>query len=105
MRLIDGEALYSTVRLLDTEVVRNNRVAAWLLDQILFDIHEAPTIAQEGPRKTAHLVLDKYGIIKCDACGKCVSIGGKKALHNAKQDNNYCAGCGARLVGDGDGTE
>ena len=81
MRLIDGEELYGIVKLHDVDVVRSSRTASWLLDQILFDIHESPTIATEDvPRKTAHLVLDRYGIIKCDACGKCVAIGGKRTL-------------------------
>lgn len=106
VRLIDGEELYGIVKLHDVDVVRSSRTASWLLDQILFDIHESPTIATEDvPRKTAHLVLDRYGIIKCDACGKCVAIGGKRTLHNERRDNNYCPGCGAKLVGDDDGTE
>lgn len=101
MRLIDGEELYGIVRLHDVDVVRNSKTASWLLDQILFDICESPTINMESaPRETAHLVLDRYGIIKCDTCGECISIGGKTALHNARRDNNYCPGCGAKLVGD-----
>lgn len=83
MRLIDGEELYGIVKLHDVDVVRSSRTASWLLDQILFDIHESPTISTEDmPRKAAHLVLDRYGVIKCDACGKCVEIGGKRTLHN-----------------------
>ena len=42
-RAIDGEELLGIERLLDTDVVRKNETASWLLDQVLHDIQAMPT--------------------------------------------------------------
>lgn len=44
MRLGDLDELYGIVKLHDIDIIRNNKTASWLLDQILFDIQESPTI-------------------------------------------------------------
>lgn len=43
-RAIDGEELLGIERLLDTDVVRKNETASWLLDQVLHDIQAMPTL-------------------------------------------------------------
>ena len=45
-RAIDGEELLGIERLLDTDVVRKNETASWLLDQVLHDIQAMPTLTQ-----------------------------------------------------------
>ena len=59
IRPIDGEELLGITRLLDTDVVRQSKIASWLLDQVLHDIQAMPTltppnewVSVETPPKT-----------------------------------------------------
>lgn len=45
---IDGEELLGIERLLDTDVVRKNETASWLLDQVLHDIQAMPTLIPQN---------------------------------------------------------
>ena len=47
-RAIDGEELLGIERLLDTDVVRKNETASWLLDQVLHDIQAMPTLTPQN---------------------------------------------------------
>ncbi len=48
MRLGDLDELYGIVKLHDIDIIRNSKTASWLLDQVLFDIQESPTIDLEN---------------------------------------------------------
>ena len=44
-RPIDADALYQTEKLLNTNIVRRDKVASELLEQVLYDIQHFPTLA------------------------------------------------------------
>ena len=44
MRPIDADALYQTEKLLDTNIVRQDKVASELLEQVLYDIEHFPAL-------------------------------------------------------------
>lgn len=48
MRLIDADALYQTTKLLDTNIVRQDKVASEVLEQVLFDIQHFPTLTPQN---------------------------------------------------------
>lgn len=45
-RLIDADALYQVEKLLDTNIVRHDKIASNLLEQVLYDIQHFPTVTQ-----------------------------------------------------------
>ena len=45
-RAIDGDKLYRIEKLLDTDIVRQDKVALNLLEQVLYDIQHVPTLTQ-----------------------------------------------------------
>ena len=49
-RAIDGNELYRIEKLLDTDIVRQNKAALNLLEQVLYDIQHVPTIDPESLR-------------------------------------------------------
>ena len=48
MRLIDADALYQAEKLLDTNIVRQDKVASELLAQVLYDIQHFPTLTPQN---------------------------------------------------------
>nr|DAR15121.1 MAG TPA: Protein of unknown function (DUF551) [Caudoviricetes sp.] len=46
VRPIDGNELYRIEKLLDTDIVRQDKVALNLLEQVLYDIQHVPTLTQ-----------------------------------------------------------
>lgn len=46
VRPIDGNELYRIEKLLDTNIVRQDKVALNLLEQVLYDIQHVPTLTQ-----------------------------------------------------------
>lgn len=46
VRPIDANELYRIEKLLDTDIVRQDKVALNLLEQVLYDIQHAPTLTQ-----------------------------------------------------------
>lgn len=44
MRAIDADELYRIEKLLDTDIVRQDKVALNLLEQVLYDIQHVPTL-------------------------------------------------------------
>ena len=44
MRLIDADALLSTEKILDTNIIQKSKEATFVLGQVLFDIANAPTV-------------------------------------------------------------
>ena len=47
-RAIDGDALYRAEKLLDTNIVRQDKVASELLEQVLYDIQHFPTLTPQN---------------------------------------------------------
>lgn len=47
MRPIDADALYQTEKLLGTNIVRRDKVASELLEQVLYDIEHFPTLTPQ----------------------------------------------------------
>ena len=62
--LISRKALLGTERLLMTDIVENNPTAKYILEQVLFDIENAPT------------AFDKEKVIEELTAGKFITIGG-----------------------------
>ena len=48
MRIINADALYQTEKLLDTDIVRQDKVASELLEQMLYDIQHFPTLTPQN---------------------------------------------------------
>ena len=47
-RAIDGNELYRIEKLLDTDIVRQDKVALNLLEQVLYDIQHVPTLTPQN---------------------------------------------------------
>lgn len=48
MRPVDADALYQTEKLLDSNIVRQDKVASELLEQVLYDIQHFPTLTPQN---------------------------------------------------------
>ena len=48
VRPIDGNELYRIEKLLDTDIVRQDKVALNLLEQVLYDIQHVPTLTPQN---------------------------------------------------------
>ena len=57
VRPIDANELYRIEKLLDTDIVRQDKVALNLLEQVLYDIQHVPTLTQPNEP----LTLDELG--------------------------------------------
>ena len=66
-RAIDGEELLGIERLLDTDVVRKNETASWLLDQVLHDIQAMPTLTPPNEPLTIEQLMEMDEPVWC-AC-------------------------------------
>ena len=61
IRPIDGDELLGITRLLDTDAVRQSKTASWLLDQVLHDIQEMPTLTPPNePMTMEQAKKEKY---------------------------------------------
>ena len=68
-RAIDANELYRIEKLLDTDIVRQDKVALNLLEQVLYDIQHVPTLTQPNESLT------------CEGC---------IYEHNEHENCNYC---------------
>lgn len=103
MRLIDADALYQTEKLLGTNIVRRDKVASELLEQILYDIQHFPAlrpVSREQVEKVwrGEWNQDEHGRVVCNRCGSIAAIGTENALHNAKKYDRFCFYCGAPMT-------
>ena len=107
MRLGDLDELYGIVKLHDIDIIRNNKTASWLLDQILFDIQESPTIdknqyAQQLEKENLMLKRSREALIhynKLIDSSLTLATEEKNAAINAltkiiREDCNPCIYCG-----------
>ena len=61
MRPIDADALYQTEKLLDTNIVRQDKVASELLEQVLYDIQHFPTLTPQNEPLTIEKLREMDG--------------------------------------------
>ena len=61
VRPIDGNELYRIEKLLDTDIVRQDKVALNLLEQVLYDIQHVPTLTPPNEPLTLDALLKMDG--------------------------------------------
>ena len=61
MRAIDADELYRIEKLLDTDIVRQDKVALNLLEQVLYDIQHVPTLTQPNEPLTLEELREMDG--------------------------------------------
>ena len=61
VRPIDGNELYRIEKLLDTDIIRQDKVALNLLEQALYDIQHVPTLAPPNEPLTLDELLKMDG--------------------------------------------
>ena len=61
VRPIDGNELYRIEKLLDTDIIRQDKVALNLLEQVLYDIQHAPTLAPPNEPLMLEQLLEMVG--------------------------------------------
>ena len=59
VRPIDGNELYRIEKLLDTDIVRRDKVALNLLEQVLYDIQHVPTLTPPNEPLTLISISDE----------------------------------------------
>lgn len=62
VRPIDGNELYRIEKLLDTDIVRQDKVALNLLEQVLYDIQHVPTLTPPNEWVSVDNKLPKNGV-------------------------------------------
>lgn len=75
VRPIDGNELYRIEKLLDTDIVRQDKVALNLLEQVLYDIQHVPTLTppNEWVRVEERMPEEKQRVIvRCERVGTSV---------------------------------
>ena len=61
VRPIDGNELYRIEKLLDTDIVRQDKVALNLLEQVLYDIQHMPTLTPQNDPLTIEELREMDG--------------------------------------------
>ena len=61
MRPVDADALYQTEKLLDSNIVRQDKVASELLEQVLYDIQHFPTLTPQNEALTLEQLREMNG--------------------------------------------
>ena len=87
VRPIDANELYRIEKLLDTDIVRQDKVALNLLEQVLYDIQHAPTLTQPNEPLTVTEV--------CPHCESEITMEWNVKTLGYKA---YCPVCGNRLM-------
>ena len=82
VRPIDGNELYRIEKLLDTDIVRQDKVALNLLEQVLYDIQHVPTLTP--PNEWVSVYDRLRELVQADREGRCVVI-----RPNSVTDDNY----------------
>lgn len=75
VRPIDGNELYRIEKLLDTDIVRQDKVALNLLEQVLYDIQHVPTLTPPNEWVSVEDELPK--LPDCDKCSMMVNTARK----------------------------
>lgn len=122
-RAIDGDELLGIERLLDTDIVRQSKVASWLLDQVLHDIQAMPTPTPPNEPLTLEQLremdgqpvwvkeINHWALIDIETGGRWNGIpfavwaeNGAQFSYNIKKRNLHCYRCkskngGAKMEG------
>lgn len=75
VRPIDGNELYRIEKLLDTDIVKKDKVASELLEQVLYDIQHMPTLTQPNEWVSVEEGLPEEKqrvIVRCERVGTSV---------------------------------
>ena len=95
VRPIDGNELYRIEKLLDTNIVRQDKVALNLLEQVLYDIQHVPTLTQPNEWVSVDEKLPEPGerVLATD-CG----FVGEFYINERGQWQRYNVNCHALLM-------
>ena len=74
VRPIDANELYRIEKLLDTDIVRQDKVALNLLEQVLYDIQHVPTLTPPNEPLTLEQLRQMDGEPVWDENGKCYLV-------------------------------
>lgn len=100
VRPIDGNELYRIEKLLDTDIVRQDKVALNLLEQVLYDIQHVPTLTPQN-EPLSILVLDEpdreYIDYICPKCKNTISQRRRGQLMRNVYQCKYHDNCGQRV--------
>lgn len=100
VRPIDGNELYRIEKLLDTDIVRQDKVALNLLEQVLYDIQHVPTLTPQN-EPLSILVLDEpdreYIDYICPKCKNTISQRRRGQLMRDVYQCKYHDNCGQRV--------
>ena len=72
VRPIDGNELYRIEKLLDTDIVRQDKVALNLLEQVLYDIQHVPTLTPPNEPLTCEGCKFEYEATDEAMCEQCI---------------------------------
>ena len=113
IRPIDGNELYRIEKLLDTDIVRQDKVALNLLEQVLYDIQHVPTLTPPNEPLTLDQLRVRWkGCDSCKAaCWNCshnllCRASNDEKCHNCFDQSrweynnyrDYCPDCGRPLT-------
>ena len=112
VRPIDANELYRIEKLLDTDIVRQDKLALNLLEQVLYDIQHVPTLTQPNEPLTLKQLremngqpvwveeINHWALIDIETGGRWSGIpfvvwaeNGAKFCYNIKARNLHCYRC------------
>ncbi len=83
---INKDKLYQTESLLDSDIIKQDKIASYLLSQILYDIKTFPK-ADVAPVRRGRWIEYLKNLGECSECGEIVAIRSK-----------YCPNCGSSML-------
>ena len=83
VRPIDANELYRIEKLLDTDIVRQDKVALNLLEQVLYDIQHVPTLTPQNEPLTCAGCFHKEHNRYAFPCNRCLR-------NNTMYSDLYC---------------
>lgn len=99
-RMIDANELYRIEKLLDTDIVRQDKVALNLLEQVLYDIQHVPTLTQ--PNEALPVLVNdepdrEYIDYICPRCKNAISQRRRGQRMETVYQCKYHDNCGQRV--------
>ena len=98
---IEREKLLGIEKLLDTNILRESKVATYIYEQMLYDIENIPA-SDIAPVVHGKWIIDEYEYFTCSNCKESY-YNGAETTSEAREilDNNgaynYCPHCGAKM--------
>ena len=93
MRLIDADSLIESIERLNRPICDDYHMKGYVLDQIIQDIRNEPTIEERKKGKWIKLYEGNY---KCSECGDWWGIDNNEMV----EDFKFCPNCGADMRGE-----